>query len=163
MSNGERLCKLDPSLIPGIDTAGYTPQLPSYRLLIRNNNKKSFPSGDLPTAQNLKRFMEQILQSVSRHEDAWPFRESVDASEVPDYYDVVKDPLDLSTMEKKLEEGNYYITLEIFASDFKRMFNNCRTYNAPETVYYKCANRLEEFFEHCISTGIITGPPLDNS
>ncbi len=36
---------------------------------------------------------------------------------------------------------------QIFAADFRRLFNNCRHYNAPDTPYFKCANRLEAFFE----------------
>lgn len=27
------------------------------------------------------------------HADAWPFREPVDARDVPDYYDIIKDPM----------------------------------------------------------------------
>ena len=37
--------------------------------------------------------------------------------------------------------GEYYMTLEMFAADFRRMFENCRIYNAPDTVYFKCASR----------------------
>jgi histone acetyltransferase len=39
------------------------------------------------------------------------------------------------------------VCLQIFAADFRRLFNNCRHYNAPDTPYFKCANRLEAFFE----------------
>lgn len=27
------------------------------------------------------------------HADAWPFKEPVDARDVPDYYDIIKDPM----------------------------------------------------------------------
>ena len=27
------------------------------------------------------------------HVDAWPFKEPVDARDVPDYYDIIKDPM----------------------------------------------------------------------
>ncbi|CAN6977591.1 unnamed protein product [Brassica rapa subsp. trilocularis] len=27
----------------------------------------------------------------------------------------------------------------MFVADARRMFNNCRTYNSPDTIYYKCA------------------------
>lgn len=27
------------------------------------------------------------------HPDAWPFKEPVDARDVPDYYDIIKDPM----------------------------------------------------------------------
>lgn len=41
--------------------------------------------------------------------------------------------------------NNEYLTKETFCDDVRRMFTNSRTYNQPETVYYKCANELEEF------------------
>lgn len=30
---------------------------------------------------------------MNEHPDAWPFREPVDARDVPDYYDIIKDPM----------------------------------------------------------------------
>ena len=73
---------------------------------------------------------------------------------VPDYYEVVKDPTDIESVSERLESENYYVTLEMFAADFKRMFENCRLYNAADTIYYKCANRLELFFDAKIAAGI---------
>lgn len=32
-------------------------------------------------------------QMMNEHPDAWPFREPVDARDVPDYYDIIKDPM----------------------------------------------------------------------
>jgi len=34
------------------------------------------------------------------------------------------------------------------------MFQNCRIYNAPDTPYFKCSNRLEAFFETKIAASI---------
>ncbi len=39
---------------------------------------------------------------------------------------MIKDPVDLSLMERRLARDNFYITLDIFVADFKRMCNNCR-------------------------------------
>ena len=44
-------------------------------------------------------------------------------------------------MSKRLESEQYYVTFEMFFADVKRMFANARTYNSPETIYYKCATR----------------------
>lgn len=52
---------------------------------------------------------------------------------------------DLRTMSKRLESEQYYITFEMFVADVKRMLANARTYNAPETIYYKCATRYFSF------------------
>lgn len=48
---------------------------------------------------------------------------------------------DLKTMSKRVESELYYVTFEMFVEDVKRMFSNARTYNSPETIYYKCATR----------------------
>ncbi len=32
-------------------------------------------------------------QSMNDHVDAWPFKDPVDARDVPDYYDIIKDPM----------------------------------------------------------------------
>ncbi|KAK7824300.1 histone acetyltransferase gcn5 [Quercus suber] len=79
--------------------------------------------------------------SLNDHVDAWPFKEPVDARDVPDYYDIIKDPMDLKTMSKRVESEQYYVTFEMFVADVKRMFANARTYNSPETIYYKCSTR----------------------
>ena len=73
---------------------------------------------------------------------------------MPDYYEVVKEPIDLGCIKARISAGDYYVTLEIFAADFRRLFNNCRHYNAPDTPYFKCANRLEAFFEGKVAAGI---------
>ena len=70
---------------------------------------------------------------------AWPFAEPVDANDVPDYYEIVRNPVSLHLIGKRLESGHYYLTLEMFAADFRNMFVNCRIYNSPDTEYYKCA------------------------
>lgn len=44
-------------------------------------------------------------------------------------------------MSKRVESEQYYVTLEMFIADVKRMFANARTYNSPETIYFKCATR----------------------
>ncbi|CAL5433067.1 unnamed protein product [Camellia sinensis] len=55
---------------------------------------------------------------------------------------LLPDRKDLKTMSKRVEsEQYYYVTFEMFVADVKRMFGNARTYNSPETIYYKCASR----------------------
>jgi histone acetyltransferase len=90
---------------------------------------------------------------MTEHADAWPFKDPVDPRDVPDYYDIIKDPMDLKTMSKRLDSEQYYVTLDMFVADVKRMFTNARTYNTPETIYYKCANRLDSYFFNKLQAG----------
>lgn len=43
----------------------------------------------LPNELSRKHF----LQAVGDHPDAWPFKEPVNARDVPDYYEIIKDPM----------------------------------------------------------------------
>jgi histone acetyltransferase len=80
--------------------------------------------------------MQMILTEMQNHAAAWPFVQPVNKEEVPDYYTVVQEPMDLSTMEKKLD-SDQYTTPDEFVRDAKLIFQNCRAYNGETTTYYK--------------------------
>lgn len=85
-----------------------------------------------------------LLNDMQNHQSAWPFVHPVNKDEVADYYEVIKEPMDLSTMEEK-HEKDLYPTPEDFIKDAKLIFDNCRKYNNETTPYAKSANRLEKF------------------
>lgn len=100
---------------------------------------------------------------LKKQQAVWPFREPVSKDDVPDYDAIVKDPIDLKTIEMKLG-CNEYQTREQFSADIIRMFTNCRAYNQPETVYFKCANDLQDFIEphlHALKEGTLKISPPD--
>jgi histone acetyltransferase len=41
----------------------------------------------------LQKQLQEVLDKIKNHPSAWPFLKPVDRREVPDYYDVIKDPL----------------------------------------------------------------------
>jgi len=59
----------------------------------------------------------------------------------PDYYEIIKEPMDLKTMKENVDRGHYDV--QKFVDDVERMFKNCRVYNKKDTVYYKMADKLE--------------------
>jgi hypothetical protein len=63
----------------------------------------------------------------------------VDPRKVPDYHSIIKEPMDLEKVQKKLTEGAYKAKDE-FRHDITKIFDNARTYNQEETIYYKYAN-----------------------
>ncbi|KAL1902680.1 histone acetyltransferase [Sporothrix stenoceras] len=85
-----------------------------------------------------------LLNDLQNHQSAWPFLIPVSRDDVADYYEVIKEPMDLSTMESKLE-ADQYATPEDFIHDAKLIFTNCRKYNSDNTPYTKSANKLEKF------------------
>lgn len=57
--------------------------------------------------------------------------------------DYIKTPMDFSTIRKKME-GHSYQTVDQFEADFSLMVQNCMTYNAKDTVFYKAAVKLRD-------------------
>ena len=54
---------------------------------------------------------------------------------------------DLKTMGDRLR-NRYYCHKRLFVADMYRIVTNCRSYNKPDTEYYKCANTIEKFFNN---------------
>jgi len=134
--------------IPGVVEAGWSQELYGDQLRYRIVSKE----GLLPvTAENLQPFLMRLWQEVNRCDESHPFRFPVDKAQVADYYDIIKDPMDLATIQARLKAGGYYHSLEMFVADFKRIFANCRFYNAPETIYCKFASKLEQVMESWLS------------
>ena len=48
-----------------------------------------------------------LLRSPHRKDDYAFFLQPVDVTQVPNYLEVIKDPMDLGTMTTKVEEGRY--------------------------------------------------------
>ncbi|XP_075163523.1 gcn5 acetyltransferase [Haematobia irritans] len=124
--------------IPGLREIGWKPQMRAHRA--------GRPLEESSDPEKLAASFAAVLQSVRHHASAWPFLKPVTASEVPDYYDHIKYPMDLKTMGERLKKG-YYVTRRLFMADMARIFTNCRFYNSPETEYYRCANNLERYFQ----------------
>ena len=74
----------------------------------------------------------------------------VDERQVPDYYDVITNPMDLSEVERNLTKQNY-ATLTKFIGDITQIFDNCHYYNDAKSSIVLCANNLENFFVQKLS------------
>ncbi|XP_028310256.1 nucleosome-remodeling factor subunit BPTF isoform X2 [Gouania willdenowi] len=89
--------------------------------------------------------LKRILRSLQSHKMAWPFLEPVDPHDAPDYYGVIKEPMDFATMETRLQKRHYHKLTE-FVADVTKIFDNCRYYNPNDTPFFQCAEVLEAFF-----------------
>uniref|UniRef100_A0A1B6CTW9 Bromo domain-containing protein n=2 Tax=Clastoptera arizonana TaxID=38151 RepID=A0A1B6CTW9_9HEMI len=80
------------------------------------------------------------------HKDAWPFLRPVTRSEVPDYHNIIKRPMDFGTVKHKLNMLEYRNNSEVIA-DARLVFDNCFIYNQADTEIYQCGLRLQKAFE----------------
>ncbi|XP_063696364.1 homeotic protein female sterile-like isoform X2 [Culicoides brevitarsis] len=88
-----------------------------------------------------------VMKAVWKHQFAWPFQQPVDAKtlNLPDYHRIIKQPMDLGTIKKRLE-NNYYWSAKEAIQDFNTMFSNCYVYNKPGEDVVVMAQALEKVF-----------------
>ncbi|XP_057193344.1 bromodomain testis-specific protein isoform X2 [Triplophysa rosa] len=97
---------------------------------------------------NQLQYLEKVaMKSLWRHHFSWPFRQPVDAVRLhlPDYYAIIKKPMDLGTVKKRLENSYYWKAMEC-VEDFNTMFTNCYVYNRPGDDIVLMAQALEKLF-----------------
>jgi len=88
------------------------------------------------------------LMTKKHHTYAWPFLKPVDAEGLGlhDYYEIIKKPMDLGTVKRKMEERDYRSAQE-FAEDVRQIFHNCYRYNPADSDVAKMGRKLQEVFE----------------
>ncbi|XP_041826151.1 bromodomain-containing protein 3-like isoform X2 [Melanotaenia boesemani] len=79
---------------------------------------------------------------------AWPFYLPVDAKALglPDYHEIIKYPMDLNTVKKKMDGGEYK-DVQQFAADVRLIFSNCYKYNPSHHSVVGMARKLQGVFE----------------
>lgn len=70
------------------------------------------------------------------------------ALNIPNYPDVVRRPMDLTTVRTKLDQGVYPIPpYDSFEQDVRLIFSNCYLFNPPNTTVHDWGRQLEGVFE----------------
>lgn len=127
---------LRPDQIPGFMEAGWTEAM----------SQQMSQSASIHRRGKIYECLKPLLKDLQGHPAAWPFLEPVDGEEVPGYYEVITDPIDLSRMEEKLEADQYQ-SIEEFVKDMQLLLRNCHEFNEADSIYCKNAKILETFFE----------------
>ncbi|KAL3515388.1 hypothetical protein ACH5RR_022290 [Cinchona calisaya] len=95
----------------------------------------------------VKRRCGVILKALITHPYGWEFTTPVDpvALNIPDYFSIISDPMDLGTVKSKLA-GDGYSTAEEFARDVKLTFSNAMRYNPADDDVHVMAKQLHYIF-----------------
>lgn len=130
----------------------------SKRIASAKNSRRNSPETDDAPRRKSKKFVEEtsterraskrsldsfntislstLVDEVIKHKHGWPFTKPVSANEVPDYFDVIKRPMDFGKIKSKLNLGDYRIN-EQAMKDMELIFYNCDLYNTADSEIYK--------------------------
>ncbi|XP_072222472.1 E3 ubiquitin-protein ligase TRIM33 isoform X2 [Leuresthes tenuis] len=95
-----------------------------------------------------QRRCERLLLYIFCHELSMGFREPVPSS-VPNYYKIIKQPMDLKRVKKKLQlrSSQYYKSIQEFVSDMRLIFKNCAKYNEVGSEMAISGKAVSLYFE----------------
>ena len=90
----------------------------------------------------------ELLKGLQAHEHGWVFATPVNPVELglDDYFEIIKKPMDLGTIQKNLDGGTYH-AFDDFRSDCRLTFENAMKYNEERTVVHEMAKELKKKFE----------------
>ncbi|KAI0304121.1 hypothetical protein BC826DRAFT_981631 [Russula brevipes] len=119
------------------------------------------PAADSQTSKKFQTVIIMVHSQISQHRNGNIFHNPIKTSEAPDYYDIVKRPMDLKTIKARIREGQIASSDE-FQRDVYLMFANSLMYNRPGSDIYTMAEEMMLESEAQINTfrqteGIIKG------
>ncbi|XP_057588113.1 transcription intermediary factor 1-alpha isoform X3 [Hippopotamus amphibius kiboko] len=115
-----------------------------------HNSEKKKTEGLVKLTPIDKRKCERLLLFLYCHEMSLAFQDPVPLT-VPDYYKIIKNPMDLSTIKKRLQEDYaMYTKPEDFVADFRLIFQNCAEFNEPDSEVANAGIKLESYFEELL-------------
>ncbi|KAK1432701.1 hypothetical protein QVD17_09599 [Tagetes erecta] len=115
---------------------------------LQSVNEQARPAVSETFSLLLRKQCEGLLKKLMSHQHGWVFNKPVDvvALKIPDYFNVIKQPMDLGTIKAKLGSGSYSSPFQ-FLADVRLTFSNAMTYNPPGNDVHIMADVLSKFFE----------------
>ncbi|KAM8758689.1 protein polybromo-1 isoform 17-T18 [Rhynchonycteris naso] len=113
------------------------------------DNQGTVTEGSSPSY--LKEILEQLLEAIvvatnpSGHLISELFQKLPSKVQYPDYYAIIKEPIDLKTIAQRIQNGNYK-SIHAMAKDIDLLAKNAKTYNEPGSQVFKDANSIKKIF-----------------
>ncbi|XP_072328774.1 protein polybromo-1 isoform X8 [Scyliorhinus torazame] len=100
---------------------------------------------------NLKEQLENLFEAVATYIDPTGhltselFQKLPSRVQYPDYYEIIKEPVDLKTIAQRIQNG-VYKSVNVMARDIELLVRNAKTYNEPGSPIFKDANTIKKVF-----------------
>jgi hypothetical protein len=150
---GQRVRKPSAVLTGTFETPVTTPTASNKRQLVEFSEPVVAPqpssSGRLPRAPPSLSKCKDILKELSKHPLSIYFNDPVDPVKlnIPDYFTIVKEPMDFSSIRKNLDD-HLYAGHEQYAEHMRLVFRNAIAYNVRrDNPVHIAARELSDMFE----------------
>ncbi|XP_028747092.1 protein polybromo-1 isoform X23 [Peromyscus leucopus] len=113
------------------------------------DNQGTVTEGSSPSY--LKEVLEQLLEAIvvatnpSGRLVSELFQKLPSKVQYPDYYAIIKEPIDLKTIAQRIQNGSYK-SIHAMAKDIDLLAKNAKTYNEPGSQVFKDANSIKKIF-----------------
>ncbi|XP_073086796.1 protein polybromo-1 isoform X23 [Manis javanica] len=113
------------------------------------DNQGTATEGSSPSY--LKEILERLLEAIvvatnpSGHLISELFQKLPSKVQYPDYYAIIKEPIDLKTIAQRIQNGSYK-SIHAMARDIDLLAKNAKTYNEPGSQVFKDANSIKKIF-----------------
>ncbi|BAF21655.1 transcription factor GTE11 [Oryza sativa Japonica Group] len=138
------------------EDSGTDSEVEGSKLSKKDGVTSVYTCGHQPTSKNKvdpmntskSRQCGSILKKLMDHKSGWIFNTPVDpvVYGIPDYFDVIRNPMDLGTVKRKLTSKQYSNPYE-FAADVRLTFSNAMKYNPPGNDVHGIADQLNKIFD----------------
>lgn len=124
---------------PGAPLVAEGPEAKRMRMLAERERRK----------KELWEEIIKIVEKIRKNPKSEPFRVPVDPIKlkIPDYPTIIRNPMDIGTVIRKLRTPKQYQQPSEVADDVRLIWTNCRTYNGMHHPVTASANVLSEQFE----------------
>ena len=86
--------------------------------------------------------LESILNDkIKSMQESWPFMKPVNKKQMKHYYDMIKEPMDLETISKRVSKHMYH-TRDDFLNDIDLIHKNSVQFNGPNSEYTHKAQKI---------------------
>ncbi|KAG0191845.1 hypothetical protein DFQ28_010784 [Apophysomyces sp. BC1034] len=158
---------------PSMSTSGNKDSSSPHTAKVRKQSVRTaspspiIPTGHTHMTRDQLKYCGAIMKNLKKHRDAAPFLHPVDYMKlnVPDYPKIIRNPMDLNTIDRKLNSCQYDF-VDDFVADVRLVFNNCYKFNGPEAMISMLCQNVESAFEKSLRQmppSKEPSPPLSNS
>ena len=113
----------------------------------RRDERQKQPAAAVSRAQAEKDLTpcRAVIEEMVTSDDSWPFLYPVNTKQFPTYKKIIKSPMDLMTIKKRLGDKTYR-TRDDFCSDVRLIFSNCEVFNEDDSPVGKAGYAMKSLF-----------------